>query len=1062
MVPCATCGGSNPEGFRFCGTCGATLDRQSAARGTRKTVTVMFIDVAGSTELGERLDPEMVRRLMGRFYATSRAAIERHGGTVEKFIGDAVMAVFGIPDVHEDAAVRAVRAADEIRVALAELKASPNAGSAVSVDVRIGIETGEVVAGDTQAGEGFATGKAVNIAQRLETTAAPGEILVGDRTLALVRQIVESEPAGPIVLKGRSRPVRAHRVLGVHIGPGQRPLCEITALIGRSVEMAALHAEMAEAMAHQSARLVTVIGMAGVGKSRLVRDFAIELGKRAAVVRGRCLPYGEGITYWPLAELVRGVADIHDEDAPEAGRAKLGALVADEPDAETVVDRIAGAIGLATTRPAPDDVFWAVRRLIQSIAQQGPLLVIFEDIHWAEPTFLDLIEHVARWVEGAAVVIVCLARPELLESRTDWATSVDGATTIDLEALRPTEASALAGELLEGAIDPRLLERLIGATEGNPLFMEELVFMLMEQGHLRQVNGAWHAVDEGTALEIPDTIQGLLAARLDQLPHEERAVAERASVIGRIFERLDVTELSPEPIRPMVGLHLRNLSRRRLIGAFNREDLYRFRHILIRDAAYESLPKEDRADLHERFADWLEMKARQHSVELEELIGYHLEKAYSYRVELGLSHDRTSALALRAGTWLVTAGARAAERNDPRAATGLLTRAAQLLPRDDPQHWRAVASLGVAMADSGRPREGLAMLEQALPQLLGQDAVTAARARLQRFVVRTAVEHPSVAEARGELLPVLCSLPAGPDADRLRAQICMGLGHYYRNEGLARRADWMYRAAVRYAARSDDPITQLNGQLVPIALGMTTLTPAPELIERCLLALRMQNLSRMQRAEVADALAYVNGLEGRFEDARTWWMEATKEFEQLGLDASRSYTTAGNIELMAGDPARAEHWFRAAHDWRNSEGEGFTDDFRRFIASRLAQALLAQGRLDEAEALLDEATAGDGLDRWVDTIGGGTRARLLALRGQPSKAVELATRVVDDARSYGLEEFPMLFGGALEDLAIVLLEASRRNAAAEVLSDVLGRYQAKGYKPGIARVMSLLKSASER
>jgi class 3 adenylate cyclase len=1061
MVPCAACGGSNPEGFRFCGTCGAALPTQSTDRGTRKAVTIVFIDVAGSTELGERMDPEMVRRLMGRFLATSRAIIERHGGTVEKFIGDAVMAVFGIPDVHEDDAVRAVRAAYEIRLALAGLNAEGSAGSdAPPFAVRVGIETGEVIAGDTQAGEGFATGEAVNIAQRLEASADPGEILIGDRTLPLVRHMVDSEPMGPIDLKGRSRPVRAHRLLDVQVGSTQRPLREMTALIGRSAEMAALHAVTAQATTERSARLVSVIGTAGVGKSRLVREFAADLGTSVTVARGRCLPYGEGITYWPLAELVRRVADIDDDDAPAVGRAKLGALVADEPDGDTVVDRIAGAIGLATTRTAPDDVFWAVRRLIQSIARDGPLLVIFEDIHWAEPTLLDLIEHLARWVEGVAVVTICLARPEILEHRTGWAASLDRSVTIELEALGPTDASTLTGELLAGAVDPALLERLTAVTEGNPLFIEELVSMLVEQGQVRQVNGAWHAVDEDKTLQIPHTIQSLLAARLDQLPQDERATAERASVIGRIFERLDVTKLSPEPMKSMVGTHLRNLSRRRLIEPFDREDQYRFRHILIRDAAYESLPKESRADLHERFADWLEVRVHKYSVELEELIGYHLEKAYSYRVELGLNDDQNTALAVRAGRWLATAGTRAAERVDPRAAASLLTRAAELLPVDDPNRWRAVASLGVAMADVYRPQEGLALLDRALPHLLVEDAVTAAKARLQHFLVRTAIEQLSIAEARAELLGALCSLPEGPDADRLRAQIALTLGRYYREAALAKRAGRMYRAAVRYAARSGDPVTQLDVQLALIPFGTRTLTPVPELVERCQQAWRMPQLTRAQRANLAFEQAYLKGLEGRFGDARDWLVEAEKELAELGLGTMPGFITAGLIELMAEDPARAEYWFRAAHDWRNSEGQGLPDDFQRYVAARLAQALLAQGRLDEAETMMDEASTDQGLDAWAETIAGGTRARLLALRGLPSTAVELATRVVEQARSNALEEYPLLYGGALEDLAFTLLEASEREAAREVLMDVIERYHAKGYEAGVARLMPMLSSAS--
>jgi tetratricopeptide (TPR) repeat protein len=581
--------------------------------------------------------------------------------------------------------------------------------------------------------------------------------------------------------------------------------------------------------------------------------------------------------------------------------------------------------------------------------------------------------------------------------------------------------------------------------------------MLIEGDRLRQTDGTWSVVEDIDTLEIPGTIQALLAARLDQLPREERAVAERASVIGRIFERAAVTELSPEPLRPTVGTQLRSLTRRRLIGPFEREDVYRFRHALIRDAAYEALPKEERAHLHERLAAWLAQRRDSLAMETEELIGYHLEQAHRYLVELGQVDERSESLGRRAGESLAAAGTRAAERSDLSAASTLLARAIRLLPRGNRLYWTTMASMGYVTAYAGRMREGMAMLDQALGELHGQDDVTVAQSRLQRFYVFWTVENLAFADMRRQLLSIFCSLPSGTKADKLRAEICVFLGMRYKDESLITRARRACEWGLHYAERSGDSGAQIEALIGLITLGQPTTTPVSELDAKCRAVLEMPGLTRAQRALVSEDMAYIRALAGRFEEARGWLTKATSDLNELGVDTLDPHITAGLIELMADEPERAEQRFRALYDWRSSGGDEASPKFKRLAAARLSQALQAQGRLADAEQMVSEASdSPEGYHPWADTIARGTMARILAQRGQSSEAVKLATRVVAEARTAGIESLPMLYGGALEDLAFALLEASDFGAAREVLTDALERYERKEYAPGVARVRSIL------
>ncbi|MDQ3823996.1 MAG: AAA family ATPase, partial [Actinomycetota bacterium] len=608
MVVCPSCAAANREAARFCDSCGAPLAGAAPARQVRKTVTVFFCDVSGSTALGERIDPESLREVMARYFETARTILERHGGTVEKFIGDAVMAVFGVPAVHEDDALRALRAAADLRDGLTELNAELERSYGTRLELRIGVNTGEVVTGTA---ERLATGDAVNVAARLEQAASPGDVLVGEETVRLVRGAAELEPVDPVAAKGKTEPLRAWRLVAVNPDAETRGRAP---MVGRERQRDLLADAFAAVVAERSCRLFTVLGPAGVGKSRLVDEFVGSI-EDATVARGRCLSYGEGVGYWPATEVVKQLLPPGDGGAAPA----LGAILGDESAAGST-----------------DEIAWAVRKLFEARAAERPLVVVFDDVHWGEPPFLDLVEHVAHLSRNAPILLFCLARPELLDHRPAWGGGAPNATNLALDPLGRDEARELIESLAtDGRIDAALRDRILESAAGNPLFVEEMVAMLAEQ--------------ERPDVAVPPTIQALLAARLDGLETREREVLERGSVEGQIFHRGAVLALAPEETNVdgrLVGLVRKDLVRPEpaVIGD---DDAYRFRHLLIRDTAYQALPKATRAVLHERFADWLESHAGE-LVESEELVGYHLAQAHAYRVELRPADDAAHALAERA------------------------------------------------------------------------------------------------------------------------------------------------------------------------------------------------------------------------------------------------------------------------------------------------------------------------------------------------------------------------------------------------------------------------------
>ncbi|MGH3041439.1 MAG: adenylate/guanylate cyclase domain-containing protein, partial [Gaiellaceae bacterium] len=559
-------------------------------------VTVVFSDLVESTSLADALDTEVVREVLARYFEEMRSVLDAHGGTVEKYIGDAIMAVFGLPAIHEDDALRAVRAALEMSAALEALNEELEQRWGVHLAHRTGVNTGEVIAGESATGQQLATGDTVNVAARLEQAAPPLGILIGESTYRHVRHAVEVEPAGSLALKGKPEPVPAYRLIGLKEGDGG-PRRDGRPLVGRERELARLSDELEQAIADGTCRLVTVIAKAGLGKSRLTQAFAESVENRTRSARGRCLPYGRGITFWPLLEVVRQVAGISEDDAPDVARSRLAACMPGEDDA---LERLASAVGLSEQQFPVEEVFWGTRKLFEALARERPLVVIFEDVHWGEATFLDLVERVAESLEGP-VLLVCAARPDFDEHRPSWGAEAN-AVRLALEPLSDDESARMVESVL-GSLAADVRERVVRAAEGNPLFAEQLLSMLVDDGLVRLEDDSWVAVGDLETLSLPPTIQALLAARLDLLTEEERTVIEVASVVGYVFARDALEEVAPESLRSRVTDVLSSLERKHLV----REDAsllgtvraYRFDHLLIRDAAYTGILKRARVALHE-------------------------------------------------------------------------------------------------------------------------------------------------------------------------------------------------------------------------------------------------------------------------------------------------------------------------------------------------------------------------------------------------------------------------------------------------------------------------------
>jgi class 3 adenylate cyclase len=992
MPKCASCGHELPEDAKFCLECGAPVAPAAAPREQRKTVTVLFCDVAGSTELGESTDPEALRALLARYFERMTEIVERHGGSVEKFVGDAVMAVFGVPVVHEDDALRACRAAVEMRNALPEL----------GIRGRIGLNTGEVVTGTE---ERLATGDAVNVAARLEQAAEPGEVLVGPETVGLVRDAVELGEERLLELKGKSAPVPAYPLL---TAAGELSRRFDVPIVGRDRERRALDDAWERVCSERSCHLFTLLGSAGVGKSRLTAEFLASLDG-AAVVRGRCLSYGEGITYWPVVEVVL----------------QLG-LRPSDPRATAAIESLLGE----SEEPATaDEIAWAFRKLLEEAA---PVVCVFDDLHWAEPTFLDLVEHVADWSRDAPILLVCIARPELLDRRPTWAGGKLNATTVLLEPLTAEETDELIERLLgDAGLDDALRVRIGEAAEGNPLFVEQMLAMVAERP-----NGD---------VVVPPTIQVLLAARLDQLDPSERGVLERGSVEGKIFHRGGVEALAPD--EPDVPTKLMALVRKELVrpdrAQLPGDDAFRFRHLLIRDAAYDGLPKAARAELHERFAAWLEAHGSE-LIELDEILGYHLEQAYRYRVELGIVDDETEELAHRAADRLAAAGERATLRHDSPAAVALFERTLVLAPDAPPAFERELRLIRVRMGAgdlAGALRDADALIERGQRE---GDRPRELRARLARALVAYLAESTPADELRplaAEALEVFETL----QDDR-------ALADAWEVASASEHSALRWRAVKLAVERMLEHAERVGDRLLADAARAKLLAPymyGPFPVEE---AIAWNKSNPSEHPFWLANLGQLEAMRGNFAVARDLCGRAQEQARERGqlLIFGGASMEAAEVELLADDAERAAEVALEGVDTLEQLGE---HGWLSTVAGWAAEALYRLGRDEEAWRMTDKAdAAGSAQDVITQMLIRQVRAKILARRGDLDEAERLAREAVELALP---TDSPEAKAASLRDLAIVLIAAGKRGEALEALDEARVLYEQKGHTVGVAGVEEL-------
>ena len=997
----------------------------------RRPVTVLCAVLQVASSSGPALDPETHEVVNEHTVSGLTAALERYGGKLAISAGERLVGVFGVASVHEDDALRAARASLEARSALATEAGILLRRHGVSLACRFGLATGEALVGGSGP-LGFA-GDAGTQAVMLAEAAEPGQILISRQTHGLAAAAIEAESAGPDRFLLRS----AHA--------GVRPLAlRLDApLVGRDEEMHRLEAAYARATRERVTMLVTVIGEAGLGKTRLVHEVAGRLGREVNVLTGRCLPYGEGITFWPLRDLVRQACAGHD--SPDT----IKALLEGEADAAGVAERLSSALGPGNQgRSDAAEIFWAARRLLETLARSRPLLVVFEDLHWAEPTFLDLVESLTVQPGRSPLVLVCIARPELLEQRPAWAAGAARAVSIDLTPLAEGPAAALLDALAgDQRIPPSTRARLLETAAGNPLYLEQLAVSLSEQAgsEIRPV--------------LPPTIEALLAARLQRLGPGPGSVLARAAIVGNDFGVQAVRELLPPEARGPLSRNLQTLVAKGLVqrgppGGSPAEQ-YSFHHILIQQAAYRAIPKSLRAELHHRFADWLEYVAWTPATQRAEILGYHLEQSVRYRRELRPGETQPSPLPRRAAAHLETAGRAAHDRGDALAAVNLLVRATGLLPPEDPALARLCTSLGTALTEAGQLEKARATLDHAQRIAAANgDEGQRAHARVQALLLGLKVDPNGAAM---EITRALPELRREFDRSLDELGLCRTLqlqAALHWNHARSAAAEDAWQRAAGYARQVNDrrQLTEILGWLASAALWGPT--PAPEGIRRCEGYLDEIGNHPSGQAVILLHMAGLYAMQDNAATAHATLSRAKALLDTLGPTMTAALTEpAALIAMLAGDPATAETHLRLEYESLDRMGE---KGILATTAALLAKAIAAQGqsRYDEAAHLITiSRDAGADQDLSAQIIGQGLSARILADRGHHAEAEDLARSAVALAAQTDLLSE---HADALLDLAHVLAAAGRVPEAHAAATQALHLYQRKGNLPGVRESLRYL------
>lgn len=1048
----------------------------------RKLVTVLVCDLVDSTRLAARLDPETFRRVVRSFFEAVRQSMQRHGGRVQQQPGDSVVAVFGVPELHEDDALRAVTAATELRAALIALNDRLERSWGVRLQARTGIDTDEVAVDESA----VALGDAVNLAARLQQAAAAGEVLVGQRTRQHVHRVATLEQVPMLLLKGKDVPVPAWRLLAVDPDPRDHGRRFDVPLVGRGHDLEALHTLYRRAVEERSCHVVTVLGEAGVGKTRLVNEFEARMGAEATVLKGRCPPYGENLDYQPVLQIVHAAAGIRPQDSPESAVGRLASLARGD---EAVAVRLAQMLGLHEGTGTPETASWALGRLIGMLAASQPVVLVLDDLHWAGPNLLDFLEQVTARFRDAPVLFLCIARSEFRHDRPRWAETNPNATSLSLNPLARPRMAELIGHLLDGgSVKQDLRHKLVEAARGNPFVAEELVEMLVDEGTLRVRSGRWELrADELSEFPTPPTIEALLAARLERLTPAERAVIGKAAVIGSPFRGSEVAALADVPPRvdpaaipeTLHGLVHRELLRRDPAVAPG-DDGYRFRHVLIRDAANRSVAKEARAQAHERLAGWLEQAAGAEPAGLEERIARHLKTACALHDELGNVDEATAELRRRAGEWLAAVGLRVARPGDaPGTAVRYLGDALDLLPSTHPRRLQVLLQLADASAETAllddKPSSG-ALREVAD---LYQATIVAAKRAGDRG-----------AELRAELgmLEVAWFSDLGKLLERERAieeaiqefewlEDDTGLAKAWRVQAyvyaaMGRSADGRRAAehAVRLAQRARDARVEARSrQLLCFILdwGPMPASQVASQAEKVRDWARRQGIRSVER-DARNVLARAKAMEGDFDAARAE-IEAVKTItpsSQEPLLWVADDMTEASVDMLEERFGEAEKRLRRAYDRLDElRGRGPL----AIVAVMLARALLAQGRDDEAERLArecEEIAPESQLDaqikhREIRAVVLAKRGTTAARRGDEETAAAAAAeaeRLARDAvtlseRSEQLDSRAQ----ALHDLAEVLARTGQWDEAAAVVQQASELWRQKGNQVSSGKAPQLLE-----
>ena len=1062
MVKCPSCQEENPPKFRLCGYCGAPLQAAEATaaaprpREVRRTVTIVFCDLKDSTSLGERLDPEVLHEVMDRYFAAMATEIARHGGKVDKYIGDAIMAVFGLPVQHEDDALRAVRAVVAMQASMRAVNSQLSATYGLELANRIGVNTGEIVAiDDPGTAQMLATGDTVNVAARLEQAAPANEVYIGEATWRLVRDAVKVEAVEPLQLKGKRERVSAYRLLSIvaHDGTTRRHDMPI---VGREAELRAISQVLNDVRETRSARLVTLIGDAGIGKSRLAQEVVASAGASVRVVSGRCLAYGDGITFWPLRGMVNEAAGIVDDDSPELASAKVRRVVGDDD----VARRLASATNLSN-QPFPlHEIAWATRKFLATLADGTSVIALVDDIHWAEAAFLELLESVLLAQDSLPILILCTARHELLEKRTDWGEG-ERSLRVVLRPLSDDASAAVAREVLgQSALPDIVVKRIITAAGGNPLYVEQMLSALIEMGLLELHDGRWIPTDEHAEFTVPPTIAALLESRIAQLPVEERTTIEPASVVGLEFPMQAVASMTPERVRASVQQHLVALTRKQLVTALPHRDehlAYRFQHQLVRDAIYNGLLKRTRALLHIDFVRWADRinAERGRGLEFEEILGYHLEQAQRYLRELAPGDAFGKTVGRDASRRLSSAGRRAFARGDVRAAENLLRRALGALTEDDPTRMALLPELAEVLLEIGQFRDARRLVDQALADADPQrDAAVKASAEIVRLLIslhdgRGADWPEAVASLVNRTIPALAL--EGAHSEIAKA---------WRAVALVQQTTGRLAAAIGSIAKVVEHARLAGDQrlIARSALGLAlNLVHGPtrvrEAIEQCEALIADDLADRQVQNLIACSIARLRAMNGDIEQARATIRHARTVLREqgAGMRAVAASVYLAEVEMLAGDPAGAERELRTDCDMLAEMGETF---FLSTARALLAQAVREQGR--DAEALelsrLAQNTAGpndiDAQVAWRCAC-----APILARAGAQQEAETLVRAALDMAKK---TEVPGLQATAWSELASVLHAGGRVDESRRAREEALKIYVAKGDRMSAERIRAAL------